>query len=68
MIALHRQGETPEAIHRLTGCPRRTIERYVQDYLAGQSAANVEEFVGKDLPTTELCRLLGAWSSRYKQS
>ena len=65
MLALHRRGETADAIHRVTGVPRRTIERYVKDFEAGKAAADFGVYIGKDLGTAELCKLLGTWAAKY---
>jgi hypothetical protein len=65
ILALHRQGYTPEAIRDLTGVPRKTIDRYIADFTAGTAAANFDAYIGKDLSTADLCKLLGTWAAKY---
>ncbi len=65
VLALHRRGETPEVISRLTACPKKTVERYVADFEAGKAVPDFEGYVGKDLSTGELCKLLGTWSAKH---
>lgn len=65
VLALHRNGEKPEAISQVTGSPRRTVERYVADFAAGKAAANFDGYIGKDLSTSELCKLLGTWAAKF---
>ncbi|HUR55955.1 MAG TPA: hypothetical protein VMZ71_17600 [Gemmataceae bacterium] len=62
VIALHQRGETTHAIHLLTGCPKKTIERYVADFAAGKAIAAFDGYIGKDLGTADLCKLHGTWS------
>ena len=65
VLALHRRGETPDAIQRITGTPRKTVERYIKDFEEGKGAVNFDAYIGKDLSTAELCRLLGTWAAKY---
>jgi hypothetical protein len=65
VLALHRRGETAESIAQLTGCPKKTVERYVKDFEAGKPVADFGGYVGKELGTVELCRLLGTWTAKY---
>jgi hypothetical protein len=65
VLALHRGGETAEAIAQLTGTPRKTVEWYIKDFEAGKSAADFAGYIGKDLSTAELCRLLGTWTAKH---
>lgn len=65
VLALHRNGETAEPISRRTGVPRKAVDRYVADFTAGKSTANFDAYIGKDLSTAELCRMLGTWAARY---
>ena len=62
VIALHQRGETPEAIHRITSSPRKTVARYIADYEAGKAVAGFDGYIGKDLGTADLCKLHGTWS------
>jgi len=65
ILALHRRGETPEAIAQVTGTPKKTVERYIQDFEAGKAVPGFDGYIGKDLSTAELCRLLGTWTAKY---
>lgn len=65
VLTLYRLGETPEAIHQITGCPKKTIERYIKDYEAGKAEPGFEGYIGNDLSTSDLCKLLGAWAAKY---
>lgn len=62
VIALHQRGETADAIHQLTGCPKKTIARYVADYESGKAVSGFDGYIGKDLGTADLCKLHGTWS------
>jgi hypothetical protein len=65
VLALHRRGEPVESIRQLTGCPRKTVERYVADFAAGKGAAGFDGYFGRELGTGDLCRLLGTWAATY---
>jgi hypothetical protein len=65
VLALHEQGRPADAIHALTGVPRRAIDRYVAEYAVGKCEPGFDAYFGKDLSTAELCRLIGTWSVKY---
>jgi hypothetical protein len=65
ILALHRTGHAPDAIRALTGVARKTIDRYIADHDAGTRADTFDAYIGKDLSTPELCRMLGTWTARY---
>jgi hypothetical protein len=65
ILTLHRKGETPEAIAETTGTPKKTVERYIKDFEAGKAVPDFAGYVGKDLGTSDLCKLLGTWAARY---
>jgi hypothetical protein len=65
VLALHQAREGAATIRDLTGCPRNAIDRYIAHYEEGKAATGFERYVGKDLSTAELCRLLGAWEAVY---
>ena len=65
VLTLYLDGETPERIHDITGVPRKTIDRYIRDFDAGREVPGFEGYVGKDLSTAELCKMLGTWAARY---
>jgi hypothetical protein len=68
VLTLYRLGKTPEAIQQITGCPKKTIERYIEDYGAGRTMSGFEEYIGKDLGTADLCKLLGTWAAKHGSS
>jgi hypothetical protein len=59
VVALHNQGIAPVEIARLTGSPKRSIDRYIADFEAGKKEPNFDRYYGKDLTPGELCRLHG---------
>ena len=62
VLALHRDGLSPEAIRDLTGCPVGTVKRYVEDFAEGKKESNLAPYGGIDLGPKELCRLHGLGS------
>lgn len=64
-LALYQQGKDTAAIHELTGVPRKAIERYVADFETGKAVPDFTGYVGKDLGTGDLCRLMGTWAAKY---
>jgi hypothetical protein len=65
VLALHARGEGIEQISQATGCPRGTVKRYVDEFEAGRAETDLDAYFGIDLGTTELCRLHGAWHTRW---
>jgi hypothetical protein len=65
ILALHRAGHTNEAISTVTGVPKKTIDRYIADFTAGHTVENFEGYIGKDLSTADLCKLLGTWHAKH---
>lgn len=59
VLALHRAGASMEEMHRLTGCPRSTIQRYLADFDEGSKAPACSAYFGIDLTPRDLCRLHG---------
>jgi hypothetical protein len=68
ILALHRTGHNTESIHQITGVAKKTIERYVADFTLGQKQESFESYIGKDLGTAELCKLLGTWTAKYGET
>jgi 3-methyladenine DNA glycosylase Mpg len=66
VLALHAQGETPEAIHKLTGCPRASIQRYIADFESGRREKDFSAYLGVELNPEKLSRLHGTWHARMK--
>jgi hypothetical protein len=65
VLALHRRGEKPETISQITGTPKKTVERYIKDFEAGKAVPNFDGYIGKELGTADLCKLLGTWTAKY---
>lgn len=65
VLALHRAGLTPEAIRDISGMPKKTIDRYITDFALGVRAEDFDAYIGTDLGTADLCKLLGTWHARY---
>ena len=65
VVALHRQGEDTATIRELTGVPKAAVGRYVADFEAGKAVPDFARYVGKDLNTPELCKLMGTWAAKY---
>jgi hypothetical protein len=65
ILALHRAGHSTDAIHTTTGVPKKTIERYIADFKSGTLVESFESYIGKDLGTAELCKLLGTWHTKH---
>jgi hypothetical protein len=63
VLALHAQGCDPNRIREITGCPRKSIERYIEDFNAGWTAGDFTPFIGIDFGPKELCRLHGVWKA-----
>jgi 3-methyladenine DNA glycosylase Mpg len=65
VLALHAQGAGVEDIQRLTGCPKRTVERYAADFETGRKEADFMPYFGIDLGPAELCKLYGVWFANW---
>ena len=65
VLALHAGGADAEAIHRLTGCPLRTVRQYVADFEVGRQADALDRYRGLELRPADLCRLYGASWARW---
>ncbi len=65
VLALHRAGRTTDAIHSIIGMPKKTIERYIADFSLGKPVENFESYIGKDLSTADLCKMLGTWHATF---
>ena len=64
VLALHQQERDTSAIHALTGVPKKTIARYVADFTTGQALPDFAGYIGKDLGTADLCKLIGTWAAK----
>ena len=65
VLALHSRGVPAEEIHKLTGCPKGTVQRYLADFEEGKRAADFDPFFGKELGPKDLCRLYGTWTAHH---
>jgi hypothetical protein len=65
ILALHRSGRTPKEIREITGVAQATIDRYIADFTLGTKAANFDAYIGQELGTPDLCKLLGTWHAKY---
>jgi hypothetical protein len=68
VLGQHVLGSSEEEIHRITGCPLRTVSRYVADFEAGRGQPDFGPFRGRDLTPADLCRLYGVWWTVYGSS
>jgi hypothetical protein len=64
VLALHAEGTDAASIARLTGCPKGSVARYVEDFEVGRQEADPTPYYGKDLAPRDLCRLYGACHAR----
>lgn len=61
VMSLYIQGLDATAIHHLTGCPKQSIQRYIEDFGAGQQEIDFTSYFGIDLNSKQLCKLHGTW-------
>jgi hypothetical protein len=45
--------------------PKAAVGRYVADFEAGKAVPDFTRYVGKNLSTPELCKLMGTWAAKY---
>jgi hypothetical protein len=64
VLALYAQGASPDDLPRLTGCPAKSVQRYIADFEVGRQEADFTPFFGTDLGPRDLCRLHGTWFER----
>lgn len=65
VLSLYRAGHTPEAIRDVIDMPLKTINRYIADFDTGKAVESFDGYIGKDLGTADLCRMLGTWHAKY---
>ena len=65
VLALHARGASVEEIHQATGCSRKSVQRYVEDFERGRDSLNFAAYLGADLTPADLCRLHGTWHTAY---
>lgn len=61
LLALDARGMPAEVIATVTGCPKGTVARYVEDFDTGQAEADFGPYFGAELGPKDLCRLHGTW-------
>jgi 3-methyladenine DNA glycosylase Mpg len=61
VLGRHVEGSSESDIHRLTGCPLRTVRRYTEDFESGRGERDFTPFRGRNLTPGDLCRLYGVW-------
>ncbi len=61
VLALHVQGKSAAEIQQMTGCPQKTVQRYVADFEEGRRQADFAPYFGADLGPKDLARLHGVW-------
>jgi hypothetical protein len=66
VLALYAQGVAPDDIPGLTGCPVKSVQRYIEDFEAGRQEPDFGAYFGQELGPRELCRLHGTWHERVK--
>lgn len=59
VLGLHQDGKSIADIVAASGCPRKTVERYVADFEQGRAEASFDPFLGTDLGPADLCKLHG---------
>jgi 3-methyladenine DNA glycosylase Mpg len=67
VLALHAQGMDQGEIVAVTGCPKGSVKRYVEDFEAGAVEADVGPFWGIDFSTADLCKLAGVCHVKWGQ-
>ncbi|MBX9583468.1 MAG: hypothetical protein K2X87_24470 [Gemmataceae bacterium] len=65
VLALHVAGKDAAAIQAQTGVARRVTDKYVADFAVGECEPDFGPYIGKELSTAELCRLLGTWTAHF---
>jgi hypothetical protein len=68
VLSLYIQGLDSTAIHQLTGCPKQSIQRYIEDFAAGQQEIDFTAYFGIELNSKQLCKLHGTWQANMKKS
>jgi hypothetical protein len=61
VLTLYAHGTAAQEIAALTGSPRASIRRYIEDFEAGRQQTDFTAYLGKDLGPKELSRLHGTW-------
>jgi DNA modification methylase len=62
VLGLHSLGKTPDDILKITGSPRASIKRYIEDFTTGMNDGKFDPFFGQELSTGDFCKLHGVWT------
>jgi hypothetical protein len=65
VLGRHVEGRSEEEIHRLTGCPLRSVRRYTADFESSRGRRDFTPFRGRNLTPGDLCRLYGVWWTAF---
>lgn len=65
VLALHVTGKDVTTIQALTGVQRRVIDKYVADFAVGECEPGFDVYLGKELSTADLCKLIGTWTAHF---
>jgi hypothetical protein len=65
VLAMHARGASVEEIHQATGCPRKSVQRYIDDFEKGRGLVDFAMYLGKELKPADLCRLHGTWHTAF---
>jgi hypothetical protein len=65
VLAMHARGASVEEIYQATGCPRKSVQRYVADFETGRGQDDFTAYIGKELKPADLCALHGTWQRVY---
>lgn len=65
VLPLLAEGVAPDEVTRITNCPLAAVKRYAAAFAAGRLEATPEPYYGRELGTSDLCRLYGLWRERY---
>jgi hypothetical protein len=65
ILALHRAGQKPKEIREITGVAQGTIDRYIADFELGTVLDKFDSYIGAELSTADLCKMIGTWHAKY---
>jgi hypothetical protein len=68
VLALYASGADAAAIQQRTGCPAKTVQRYLADFEAGRREKDFTPYFKIDLSPADLCRLHGTWHELMRRS
>lgn len=68
VVAMLKQGMSTDDIRALTRSPRKSIDRYREQFEQGQQLESFNSFRGKALKVDDLCLIHGVWHETYGSS